>query len=65
MERVILFGWNSGTWKRAFAWATAQGIVLPERSYAHPHAPEMALRKYWLERGGPMSGPTGQVLLDA
>lgn len=55
-----LFGWDLDTWDRLFDWAGTNSIPI----YDNRNFPELlALRRRWLERGGPMGGPSGSVKL--
>lgn len=59
-----LFGWDVPTWARALKWArTPMHTVDLLDDNTWPALLEV--RRDWMLAGGPVSGPTGKVLLDA
>jgi hypothetical protein len=53
-EIVLFLGWTETQWQRAYAWARTAGI----------HGDRFAIRREWIERGGPISGPSEALILE-
>lgn len=57
-----LYGWDFNTWLRAADWA---GVELPN-IYDEANWPALlSIHERWLLAGGPVSGPSGKLVLSA
>lgn len=65
MSEPQLFGWDHQTWQRAFAWARVKPIryIYPDKLTPDQWETLTAIHSKWMESGGPVTGPTGSIIL--
>lgn len=62
MNKSLFIGWDFDTWSRAFKWAGEPMTHAPMVGLTSQELePFLKVRRKWLERGGPTSGPISNL----